>query len=279
MAQINSRLIFITTSPRTPEKMVPEIKVLIDHFEGKVWNAQSQRSFMEVLRDKEFFNGNGAKDPAFSARDRINRGPKALGFVKLSPYISPTEAGLSFINARNKDEIFLRQLLKFQVPSPYHIPSSNAAKFWIKPYLELIRLIRVLGTLKFDELQIFGLQLTDWHNFDKIIAKIEHFRSSYAISTDNYRTFRHKYLLNELSTVYADRISNGLTKTRESRENSINSFLETQARNTRDYADACFRYLKATGLINISHSGKSLSIIPERAKDEDFILSPTDAPT
>jgi len=273
MAQINSRLIFITTSPRTHEKMVPEIKVLIDHFEGKVWNAQSQRSFMEVLRDKEFFNGNGAKDPAFSARDRINRGPKALGFVKLSPYISPTEAGLSFINARNKDEIFLRQLLKFQVPSPYHIPSSNAAKFWIKPYLELIRLIRVLGTLKFDELQIFGLQLTDWHNFDKIIAKIEHFRSSYAISTDNYRTFRHKYLLNELSTVYADRISNGLTKTRESRENTINSFLETQARNTRDYADACFRYLKATGLINVSHSGKSLSIIPERAKDVDFILS------
>lgn len=114
--------------------------------------------------------------------------------------------------------------MKFQVPSPYHIPSSNAAKFWIKPYLELIRLIRVLGTLKFDELQIFGLQLTDWHNFDKIIAKIEHFRSSYAISTDNYRTFRHKYLLNELSTVYADRISNGLTKTRESRENTINSF-------------------------------------------------------
>ena len=273
MAQINSRLIFITTSPRTPEKMVPEIKVLIDHFEGKVWNAQSQRSFMEVLRDKEFFNGNGAKNPAFSARDRINRGPKALGFVKLSPCISPTEAGLSFINARNKDEIFLRQLLKFQVPSPYHIPSSNAAKFWIKPYLELIRLIRVLGTLKFDELQIFGLQLTDWHNFDKIIAKIEHFRSSYAISTDNYRTFRHKYLLNELSTVYADRISNGLTKTRESRENTINSFLETQARNTRDYADACFRYLKATGLINVSHSGKSLSIIPERAKDVDFILS------
>lgn len=49
--------------------------------------------------------------------------------------------------------------------------------------------------------------------------------------------------------------------------------METQARNTRDYADACFRYLKATGLINVSHSGKSLSIIPERAKDVDFILS------
>lgn len=61
MAQINSRLIFITTSPRTPEKMVPEIKVLIDHFEGKVWNAQSQRSFMEVLRDKEFLMGTALK--------------------------------------------------------------------------------------------------------------------------------------------------------------------------------------------------------------------------
>ena len=38
----------------------------------------------------------------------------------------------------------------------------------------------------------------------------------------------------------------------------------------RDYADACFRYLRATGLVNVSHVGKSLSIVPERIEDVDI---------
>ena len=40
----------------------------------------------------------------------------------------------------------------------------------------------------------------------------------------------------------------------------------------RDYADACFRYLRATGLVSVSHIGKSLSIVPERIVDVDYIL-------
>lgn len=49
-------------------------------------------------------------------------------------------------------------------------------------------------------------------------------------------------------------------------------FLKTQARNMRDYADACFRYLRATGLVQVSHVGKSLSIVPERMADVDYVL-------
>lgn len=51
----------------------------------------------------------------------------------LSPKISLTPAGLELVNSKRKDEIFLRQFLKFQVPSPYHKPSVDAAKFWVKP--------------------------------------------------------------------------------------------------------------------------------------------------
>ena len=40
----------------------------------------------------------------------------------------------------------------------------------------------------------------------------------------------------------------------------------------RDYADACFRYLRSTGLVSVSHVGKSLSIVPEHVKDVDYIL-------
>ena len=272
MARIDSQLLFLTTSPRTPDKMIPEIDLLINHFEGKEWNTQSQRDFMNVLRDENFFNGQGANDPAFSARDRINRAPKSLGFVLLSPTIQLTPAGHKLLNSRRPDEVFLRQLLKFQVPSPYHIPTDKAADFCVKPYLEMLRLVRKLGTLKFDELQIFGMQLTDYHNFDTIVKKIENFRVKKAQNKGRYSSFKKQYLDNELRNIFSERINRGETKTRESNDASLAKFLKTQSSNMRDYADACFRYLRVTGLVNVSHVGKSLSIIPERIVDVDYIL-------
>ena len=111
MARLDSKVLFMITSPRSPEKMIPEIDLLAKNFSGKPWNKENQEGFMEVLRDEDFFHGQGAKDPAFSARDRINRAPKALGFVTLSPVIELTRAGEELVDARYTNEIFLRQLL------------------------------------------------------------------------------------------------------------------------------------------------------------------------
>ena len=272
MARIDSQLLFLTTSPRTPEKMIPEIGLLIRHFNGQEWNNASQRAFMEVLRDEDFFNGQGANDPAFSARDRINRAPKSLGFVQLEPTIQLTPAGHKLLTSRRTDEVFLRQMIKFQVPSPYHKPTGKAARFCVKPYLEMLRLVRTMGTLKFDELQMFGMQLTDYHDFDIIVRKIEKFRIAKAKHKGSYRIFKTEYLNNELKIIYQERILKGETKTRESNDISLVKFLKTQSNNMRDYADACFRYLRITGLVNVSHVGKSLSIVPERMDEVDYIL-------
>lgn len=272
MAQINSRLLFLTTSPRTPAKMLPEIGLLAERFSGQPWNAKTQRAFMGVLREEQYFNGHGVNDPAFSARDRINRAPKSLGLVTLSPVVALTDAGRCLLQAKRKEEPFLRQLLKFQIPSPYHKPTERAASFCVKPYLELLRLVRTMGTLRFDELQIFGMQLTDWHLFDGIVEKIERFRKDKLVSQGSYREFKSETLRHELMAIYADRISQGNTRTRESHDASPEKFLRTQASNMRDYADACFRYLRSTGLLNVSHVGKSLSIVPGRKEDVDSIL-------
>jgi hypothetical protein len=276
MARIDSKVIFVTTSPRTPAKMVPEIGLLHTHFAGQKWNNETQRAFMELLREENFFNGEGANDPAFSARDRINRAPKALGFVVLSPTIQLTPAGEELVKSRRKDEIFLRQLLKFQVPSPFHKPTENSADFWVKPYLELFRLIRLFGSLKFDELKMFGLQLVDFRDFDKIVNKIKQFRIAKAQNEENYNRFRAEYFDRELREIYRDDISSGNTRTRETNDTSISNFLNTKANNMRDYADACVRYLRATGLVNISHFGKSISIVPEKIQEVDYFLNNTD---
>jgi len=276
MATINSKVIFVTTSPRTPSKMIPEIELLNTHFAGQKWNKATQLAFMELLKEENFFNGEGAKDPSFSARDRINRAPKALGFVILSPTIQLTQAGEELINSKRKEEIFLRQLLKFQVPSPFHKPTESSAEFWVKPYLELFRLVRHFGSLKFDELRIFGLQLVDYREFDTIVEKINQFRIAKAQNEGNYKRFRAEYLKNELKEIYSSDISSGNTKTRETNDASIAKFLKTKASNMRDYADACVRYLRATGLVNISHLGKSISIVPEKIEEVDFFLQNTD---
>lgn len=273
---IDSKVLFLTTSPRTPEKMIPEIRLLVEHFSGSPWNKDTQRAFMDILREEQFFNGKGEKDPALSARDRINRAPKSLGFVTLSSRISLTQAGQALLTSKRKEEVFLRQMLKFQVPSPYHKPTKRAASFCVKPYLEMLRLVRTMGTLKFDELQIFGMQLTDWHEFENIVRKIEAFRVAKTAHVGSYKVFKTEYLRNELIRIFEDRIVNGQTRTRESSDASLEKFLRTQSSNMHDYADACFRYLRATGLVNVSHIGKSLSIVQERVEDVDYILQTID---
>jgi hypothetical protein len=166
--------------------------------------------------------------------------------------------------------------LKFQLPSPYHKPTDQAAAFCIKPYLEIFRLIRHFGSLKFDELMIFGLQLVDYKLFDNIVKKIEQFRINKAQDDANYKVFRGEYLKRELLQIYHTEIQAGETKTRESKNKSLENFLQTKASNMRDYTDALFRYLRATGLINISHVGKSISIAPEKVQEVDYFLQHTD---
>ena len=270
---IDSKVLFITTSPRTPEKMISEIDLLSKNFEGKKWNTETQIAFMELLRNENFFNGSGNNDPAFSARDRINRAPKALGFILLEPTIKLTESGKALISAKRKEEVFLRQLLKFQIPSPYHTPSEKAADFYVKPYLEILRLIYTLGTLKFDELMIFGLQLTDYRKFNNIVKKIEKFRIDREKTSKKYREFKYYAQMNELQEIYSSELAKGETSTRESNIATAKKFLQTKASNMHDYADACIRYLRATGLVSISHIGRSLSILPEKKKDVEFILN------
>lgn len=278
MAVLRNKVLFFTTSPRSPHKMIPEIHLLHEKFEGKEWNAYTQEAFIDELAKSSFFEGNGSpSDKAFSARDRINRAPKALGFVDLHPSIALTEAGRALVFGKRPQEIFLRQLLKYQLPSPYHVENDDTSGvFCVRPYLEILRLVRTLEYLTFDELKIFALQLTDYHNFDTICNKIlafrnekEHFRGKYKKLVDETWTAAIKDL-------YADTIASGKTKTRETTDASLKKFISTKKSNMRDYTDACFRYLRYTGLVSISHKNRSISIFADKTTEVDYILANVD---
>jgi hypothetical protein len=146
----------------------------------------------------------------------------------------------------------------------------------VKPYLELFRLVRHFGSLKFDELMIFGLQLVDFREFETIVEKINQFRIAKAQNEGNYKRFRAEYLDRELREIYSSDITSGNTRTRQTNDGSIAKFLKTKSSNMRDYADACVRYLRATALVNISQIGKSISIVPEKIQEVDYFLQNTD---
>ena len=80
----------------------------------------------------------------------------------------------------------------------------------------------------------------------------------------------------EIEEIYKYEIATGKTKTRESKDASLAKFIKTKASNMRDYTDACFRYLRATGLVSISQRGKSLSVLPEKLTEVKYFLDNID---
>jgi hypothetical protein len=277
MANLKNKTLFFTTSPRTPSKMIPEIKLLSAHFSNQEWNRDTQIQFATELEKSDFFEGKTSRaDTAFSARDRITRAPKALGFVNLSPKIEITQAGNKLISDKYPNEIFLRQLLKFQLPSPYHKETGYIKnKFFVKPYLELMRLIRDLDHLTFDEVKIFIFQLIDYREYDIVKNRIIQFRKNLEKNTGKYKEFVRNGWNKEIENIFKDDILTGNIKTRESNEASLKKFMRTKRGTLRDYTDAAFRYLRFTGLLSISGKGK-ISFFKNKLTEVDFILNTVD---
>lgn len=96
-----TRHLFAFTSPRTIEKIIPEIRLLSQKFEGQKWTTKIQGEFYENLFLSDFFEGESkAKDTELAARDRITRAPKALGFVDLKPIIQLTDVGRQLVTEK-----------------------------------------------------------------------------------------------------------------------------------------------------------------------------------
>lgn len=165
-------------------------------------------------------------------------------------------------------------MLKFQLPSPYYKENSQIqGTFYIKPYLEILRLVRDLQYLTFDELKVFGLRLTDFRDYELVKNNIIKFRSAKENNRINYKKFIDDIWTNNIYETYKDNICSGKTRTRETNDSSIKKFIATKKSNDRDYTDACFRYLRYTGLVSISNTNRSISIYEDKMKDVDFILN------
>lgn len=269
-----TKALFGFTSPRTIEKIIPEINILCENFSGIRWsgNEQVQIDFFQTLFDSEFYEGETfPSDPALAARDRITRAPKAFGFVDLDPEIKLTAAGELLLSEKRLDEVFTRQLLKFQLPSPYHT-QSKTVEFNVRPYLELLRLISVVGSLSKTEIALFFSQLNNINKFNLVVEKITVFRENAKSFKGSRKTYVHACFENEVNEIFQDEIENKNFKTRQSSDDSFKKFVKTKSANMRDYADAFVRYVRATELVTFQKRTFRLIISPQKVEEVDFLL-------
>lgn len=267
-----SRTLFFPTSPRSPYKLPNELKLLTSKFSGKPWGVKTQKAFASLLSKTDFFKGYIKANDDFAARDRINRAPKSLGFVDLKPKIRITPAGKHLLNPLLSEETFTRQLMKFQLPSFYHVDKEN--RYFVKPYLEILRLIFDLGGITKTELAIFGMQLIDFRKYGQIKSKITGFRTKKAkLKYLKKKEFIASTFSKEIKTSFRKDILSGRIATRESEEISVDKFIQTKQNNMIDYADACIRYLVATGLVRFDLKTRSVIVKDHKVPEVKHILT------
>ncbi len=267
-----TRTLFGFTSPRTVEKIIPEIAILATSFNGRKWDTDTQTAFFRELFASEWYEGNKMpKNISLAARDRITRAPKALGFIDLKPEIRLTEVGSRLLSGKRTAEVITRQLLKFQLPSPYHRTPADR-RFNVRPYLELLRLVKELGKVSKMEIAIFFLQMTGYEKFTAVADSIKTFRVDVAYHTGNRKEFIDKRFTEEIRKIYKDDIETNNTMTRESSDASVAKFIKTKKSNHIDYADALIRYLRATQLVSFDKKTYRLIIAPSRVEEVEFIL-------
>lgn len=278
-----TRLWFVPTSPRSPYKVKFDLKLLLE-FDGKPWNRENQLKFAEKLRESMLFEGVTSEEaPDLSARDRL-RAIKTFGFgyVDSNGILRITEAGRKLAEGENEEDLFLKQLLKWQFPSWEHGGMKTHAwrypqrfmKQPIHPFFEVLRAMKMLGgELYLYELAIFLLPRFTRKEFDKAIEKIREFRSKlqHIKSKRERQKFIRDIWLAELKKAYMRDIMAGRIKTRETPTEKVEEFLEKKRRNSKDYADAAFRYFSYTGIV--VREGNKLRIPQICEPDVEKILS------
>ena len=285
-----ARTWYVSCSPRSPEKIAPEL-ALLARFDGVLWyekdklgHNKHQLAFAELLKECETFEGSiSAQNPDFSARDRIAP-MKTCGFAHEDAQgrMRITPAGWQLIRGERIQELFLKQMLKWQYPSYQHgghfrtrhnyLPAKQMNVF---PFVVTLDLAWRLEGLSKREIAAFVLPILHKDQVDKAEKAISQFRESLAAFPGGRPRKEHADQVHRerFRVLYADDIRAGRIATREARRAAtMESFIATKVRNSLDIADAAIRYFRATGLFTLEARTDRLVISDFHRQEADQVL-------
>ncbi len=289
-----SRTWYVSCSPRSPEKIAPELEQLA-RLEGESWSEKdgakkliNQVRFAHYLRGLPTFEGSiSKKHPDFSARDRLAP-MQTYGFAYIDSdrTIKITEAGHRLIKGERVQELFLKQMLKWQYPSWQHGGKPRTRHLYppvdqmnVHPFVATLYACYELDGLSKEELAIFLLPVLRRDKVRYSIDKIREFREQKnRFSGVERREFIWSVHYREFALVYAEELKIGRYHTRESLTSTKREFLQKKARNSLDVADAAFRYFRATGMFAFSADYRRLVVSQMYRQEVRRILTEMEFP-
>jgi hypothetical protein len=270
------------TTLRNPERLREALKLFLTNMQGRPFSTKEQLEYLIDLIDtgqvtssrEEIENllkgvNAGANDPSFrkNLQNKGTQGRKFASAFKQLGFITdwadgkawqPTPMGKQYVRPSLPEDveerIFLRQLLKYQLPSP--LEKIGYQDFRVRPFRLLLRFLKRahdegLVGLTYDEIGLFVITVIteDDSDFEQAFAAIKTFRQEYEaragkVAKRNFVRQRAKALADEL------KLNEG-------------TFY--------DYADSSSRYARMTGLLTFK--GNKLAILDTRRLFVEALLN------
>lgn len=232
------------TTIRNPQRTYEILKLFIDKMKGRPFRLPEQLEFqVELIKSKLI------DSERISGADSGRKFPSAfkqLGFISdwsRGKAWSLTPVGASYLtHPEIEDTIFLRQLLKYQIPSP--LEKRGTEGFNLRPFRLLLRLLKrahdegLVGLTKF-ELGLFVITVLteDEGEFEKAIKQIKSFRKEYE---------------KRIGKVAKNRFAHEMIK-------KVAARIGLEPGTLLDYADSNGRYALMSGLLTLKGNKATIS--------------------
>lgn len=232
------------TTVRNPKRLREALQLFVIKMSGRPFRRDEQREFQGALIDAELVDS--TRYEGDDGGRKFASAFKQLGFVTDWSHgkaweVTPVGA-LLLQHPQIEETIFLRQLLKYQIPSP--LETVGTSGFHVRPFRLLLRFLHrartegLIGLTKFEVgLFVITVLTEDQAEFEDAIAKIKAYRTEY------------------------DALQGKVAKTKFAFErfNAAAAALGLEPGTFRDYADSNIRYALMSGLLSLRGNKLALS--------------------
>lgn len=177
-----------STTVRNPDRLRDGLQILKDHFDGQNWDTAQQEKFFDLLREHGVYemeteNYNRMTNTRKQEHARkwvsvLNQLGFCFAYESSEKPVIITKAGEALINNPEiEDEVFLRQLLKYQKPCV--LPKQNGASFEdvsVLPFIVSLKITYELQGISKEEISIFLNTTVRMNEIDKVIRQIKDYR-------------------------------------------------------------------------------------------------------
>lgn len=233
-----------STTVRNPDRLRDGLKILKDNFEGKDWNLQQQEKFFNLLRKNKVYEIEEEKYKQMTSARKQEHARKwisilnQLGFCfayeSSNKPVLITKAGKALLKHPDiEEEIFLRQLLKYQKPSALPKQSGQSFKhIFILPFVASLKITYELEGISKEEISIFLNTTIRMKDMDSVIGQINDYRSQREKIKGRVKRkeFYYKIQLARLQKVFSKeiRLRNSLIKKLVAEFKKSDKFLASQ---------------------------------------------------